>query len=289
MTVTIREATRDDTLRLEAFLKRRMETSMFLRSNLRDFGIGNKKDDYAMRYFLRERGGVILGVGAIANSGSLMMQAVEGLVEIAEFMQTSLPDDTVYNFIIGESTQAEVMRKAFGLTDAPTTMDDVEPLFTLSLDRLITPAINGAMLRKPLQGDIAMLNEWGYDYLLETGLREAGEATRQAVKGNVARSIDAGTLRLLIRSGKPVAQTGFNAVLPDSVQIGGVYTPPEFRRNGYSRLAVAMHLAEVRKTGVKKAILFSANEYASRAYRGIGFEQIGHYTITIFAQPDPKD
>jgi len=289
MTVTIREATRDDTLRLEAFLKRRMETSMFLRSNLRDFGIGNKKDDYAMRYFLRERGGVILGVGAIANSGSLMMQAVEGLVEIAEFMQTSLPDDTVYNFIIGESTQAEVMRKAFGLTDAPTTMDDVEPLFTLSLDRLITPAINGAMLRKPLQGDIAMLNEWGYDYLLETGLREAGDATRQAVKGHVARRLDAGTLRLLIHNGKPVAQTGFNAVLPDSVQIGGVYTPPEFRRNGYSRLAVAMHLAEVRKTGVKKAILFSANEYASRAYRGIGFEQIGHYTITIFAQPDPKD
>ncbi len=59
MRVAIREAIRDDTLRLEAFLKRRMETSMFLRSNLRTYGIGNTKDDYAMRYFLRERGGAI--------------------------------------------------------------------------------------------------------------------------------------------------------------------------------------------------------------------------------------
>ena len=66
MRTIVREATRDDTLRLEAFLKTRMETSMFLRSNLRDYGIGNQIDDYAMRYFLREKGGSIQGVGAIA-------------------------------------------------------------------------------------------------------------------------------------------------------------------------------------------------------------------------------
>ncbi len=80
VTITIREATQDDAVRLEAFLKRRMETSMFLRSNLREFGIGNKTADYAMRYFLRESDGEIQGVGAIANSGSLMMQAAEGLI-----------------------------------------------------------------------------------------------------------------------------------------------------------------------------------------------------------------
>ena len=134
-----------------------------------------------------------------------------------------------------------------------------------------------------------MLNEWGYDYLIETGLRKAGEEARESVKGDVARRLDAGKLRLLVHNGRPVAQTGFNAVLPDSVQIGGVYTPPEFRRLGYGRLAVALHLEEVRKSGVKKAILFSANEYASRAYRGIGFEQIGHYTLTIFATPETKE
>ena len=289
MRVTIREAIRDDTFRLDAFLKRRNETSMFLRSNLRDYGIDNKKDDYAMRYFLREMGGAIQGVGAIANSGGLMMQATEGLVDIAAFMREVLPDDTKYLVILGASEQAKIMREAFGLADAATTMDDVEPLFALSLDKLTIPLANGAILRKPKNSDVPLLNEWGYDYLVETGLREAGDEARKSVKGDVARRIDAGKLRLLTHNGNPVAQTGFNAVLPDSVQIGGVYTPPEFRCNGYGRLAVALHLEEVRKAGVKQAILFSANEYASRAYRGIGFEQIGHYTLTIFATSETKE
>jgi predicted GNAT family acetyltransferase len=96
-------------------------------------------------------------------------------------------------------------------------------------------------------------------------------------------------MRVTIHNGKPVAQTGFNAVLPDSVQIGGVYTPPDLRSKGYGRLAVALHLDEVNAQGVQDAILFSVSENASRAYRGIGFEQIGHYTLTIFAQPETKE
>ena len=48
-------------------------------------------------------------------------------------------------------------------------------------------------------------------------------------------------------------------------------------------------LEDVRKIDAKQAILFSANEYASRASRGIGFEQIGHYTLTMFAKPETKE
>ena len=289
MSVVIREAVPDDIPRLESFLKDRMETSMFLRSNLRDFGIGNTEALYAMRYFLREVGGVIQGVGAIANSGSLMMQATEGLPEICAYMQSVLSHDTVYLAMLGESAQAEVMRKAFGLTGAPTTMDDREPLFSLDLENLIIPQNPESVLRPPEVADMPMLFQWDYDYLVETGLREAGEDTKEASKQDVTRLVEAGKLRLLLHNSKPVAQTGFNAVLPDSVQVGGVYTLPEFRRNGYGRQAVALHLAEAREQGVEKAILFSANEYASRAYRGIGFEQIGHYTLTMFAPPETKE
>jgi len=289
MRVTIREAIRDDTLRLEAFLKRRNVTSMFLRSNLRDYGIGNTKDNYAMRYFLREKGGAIQGIGAIANAGTLMMQATEGLADISAFMREVLPNDTKYPVILGASDQVGIMREAFGLTDAPTTMDDVEPLFSLDLENLIVPQTHGAVLRKTKMSDLPLLGDWSYAYDLETGLRKPGKDVRDGSEQEAASRIKKNRSRLLFHNGKPVAQTGFNAVLPDSVQIGGVYTPPEFRRNGYGRLAVALHLAEVREQGVEHAILFSANEYASRAYRGIGFEQIGHYTLTIFDTSETKD
>ena len=208
MRATFREAIRDDTLRLEAFLKRRMETSMFLRSNLRDFGIGNTEARHAMRYFLREKGGAIQGVAAIANSGSLMMQATGGLVEICDYMQSVLPEDTNYSGILGDSTQAEIIRDAFGLKDAQTTMDDVEPLFLLELHNLTIPPSNGAILRKPEKQDLPMLNEWGYNYVVETGLREAGKEARDVVKEDIARRVQAGKLRLLVDKGAPVAQTG---------------------------------------------------------------------------------
>jgi len=287
--VILREATRDDTLRLDAFLAKRHETSMFLRGNLRDYSIGRSDHPNAMRYFLREKGGAIQGVTAISNGGTLMVQAPDGIAEIALFMKENLPQDTEYTAMLGESGQVAELREAFGMQDAPTTFDDVEPLFSLDLDNLVVPANRGSSLRKPVNEDLAVLEKWAFAYMIETGLGQDNEETRAKSKHDAAERMKSGKMRVLVKNGDLVAQTAFNAVLPDTVQVGGVYTPPERRVRGYARLAVALHLAEARAAGVKNAVLFSADENASRAYRAIGFEQIGHYTITLFAPADPKD
>ena len=289
MRIILREATRDDTLRLEAFLAKRYETSMFLRGNLRDYSIGRSNHPHAMRYLLREKGGAIQGVAAISNNGILMVQAPDGVAEIAQFMWEILPKDTAYTAMLGESGQIAKMREAFGLRDAPTTFDDVEPLFSLDLDNLLVPANSGASLRKPVSADVGVLEDWAFAYMVETGLGQDNAETRTKSKRDVAERMKSGKLRVLVKNGDLVAQTAFNTVLPDTVQVSGVYTPPERRVRGYARLAVALHLAEARAAGVKNAVLFSADETAARAYRAIGFAQIGHYTITLFAAANPED
>ena len=85
--------------------------------------------------------------------------------------------------------------------------------------------------------------------------------------------------------GKPVAMTGFNARLPEVVQIGGVYTPPELRGNGYAKLAVALHLIEARTAGATRAVLFAASESAARAYIAIGFQPAGQFSLLLFTNP----
>ena len=185
--------------------------------------------------------------------------------------------------MIGDSAQVEQMREAFGLKDRATGFDRSEPLFTLDLDNLVIPAGQGFELRAPQDADVPLLEAWAYDYMVETGLRPAGDMTRAIATSDVANRREKDRLRILLLNGKPVAQTAFNAVLPDSVQVGGVYTPPKDRAKGYGRLAVALHLDEVRNTGAQQAVLFSNNEYASRAYRSIGFEDVGAYTITLFS------
>jgi predicted GNAT family acetyltransferase len=78
---------------------------------------------------------------------------------------------------------------------------------------------------------------------------------------------------------------GFNARLPDMVQVGGVYTPPEARGRGYARTAVALCLRAARERGVRRAILFTGEDNipAIRAYRALGFERIGDFAIVLLS------
>jgi len=57
-------------------------------------------------------------------------------------------------------------------------------------------------------------------------------------------------IRLLDQNGTRVAMTAFNAALPESVQIGSIYTSP-----------------------------------ALRTYQSLGFSQVGGYAQILFANP----
>ena len=77
----------------------------------------------------------------------------------------------------------------------------------------------------------------------------------------------------------------FNATTPERVQIGGVWTPPEWRGRGYARAVVAGALLDGKAEGATRGVLFTdiANLSAQRAYYALGFEVIGDYGIILFA------
>jgi predicted GNAT family acetyltransferase len=82
--------------------------------------------------------------------------------------------------------------------------------------------------------------------------------------------------------GAPVSLSAFNASLPDIVQLGGIYTPPELRGRGYARVAVAASLLAARERGAERAILFTSNPSAARAYEALGFQRTGSYAVILF-------
>jgi len=84
---------------------------------------------------------------------------------------------------------------------------------------------------------------------------------------------------------RPVAYSVFNAMLPDIVQIGGVWTPPECRGRGYARSVVAGSLVAARTQGVARAVLFAdpLNAAARAAYLSIGFAIVGDYGLVLLA------
>jgi hypothetical protein len=46
-----------------------------------------------------------------------------------------------------------------------------------------------------------------------------------------------------------------------------------------------LHLQELRKTGVRRAVLFASSPAACRAYEAVGFRHIGSFALVLFAGP----
>ena len=121
-------------------------------------------------------------------------------------------------------------------------------------------------------------------YEIETLNTPAALAPARAAQAlRDARDQDTGVV--LVERGTPLAVTRFNAQPPGIVQVGGVYTPPTRRGRHDARRVVALHLAQARRQDVRQAVLFSANDAASRAYRALGFRRIGKWSLILLRAP----
>ncbi len=100
------------------------------------------------------------------------------------------------------------------------------------------------------------------------------------------------TLRQLLKNqlcfaltfdGDIVAKANTNAIGINCVQIGGVYTSPLYRRNGYAG-ALVQALCNRSLRAHKHPVLFvkEKNMPAFSLYRKLGFEECGHYAIAYY-------
>jgi GNAT superfamily N-acetyltransferase len=182
--------------------------------------------------------------------------------------------------LVGPADQVRPLLAALGLDAAPRRRDADEPAFALDLAHLRIP--DGAGALSPLtDADLPWLTDWRTAYTAEA-LGMTGPEARMRSGAEVRAWLAAGSHRALRHDGAPLAITGFNAALPEIVQVGGVYTPPPLRGCGHARRAVALHLAEVRAAGVARAVLFAASDAAARAYTAIGFRRSGTVTLALF-------
>ena len=109
-----------------------------------------------------------------------------------------------------------------------------------------------------------------------------GLLAAQMIEGHVARK----EAFLLEVDGEPVSLCTHTAQVSDIVQIGGVWTPPEWRGRGYARRVVAGALQVAEQEGVTRAVLFTEGRAARRCYEALGFQRVGDYGTIIFVS-DP--
>ncbi|AHD10938.1 GNAT family N-acetyltransferase [Phaeobacter gallaeciensis] len=291
-----RPAQDGDLAAIRDLLRRNVASSMFLLINLRDHGL-HGTEAKAMRVWVRGSGNS--GVAGLTNDGTLLIQAAEASAadwqQLQQLVEQRLAETSSQPQVgvLGETTQARRYLAATGLDQHPKRLDRDEPglalsLTDLDLSSLDRPQLKGATLHPLSAAPRPMLVQWRAAYhqeILGTPASEAVAIASQDIDSYLLRD----SHRVLSIADRWVAMTGFNAQLPEVVQIGGVYTPPEQRGHGYARCALALHLKEARRAGVEQAVLFAAGEAAVRAYRAIGFQPIGGYSLILFDHaPQPE-
>ncbi|WP_342078057.1 GNAT family N-acetyltransferase [Yoonia sp. SS1-5] len=272
-------ATATDRPEIADFLRARIMQAMFPLSNLSKYGMDGGHH-YAVRFWISRKAGKTTDVLTVTDGGMVMP-----LLPSGEFTKAAdLLRDVTVTGMAGPQRDVRGL-SVICLADRTPSFDKDEPQFGLDISDLVVPQGPGRI--RPLQDAPAdLIKGWIYDYDVNT-LNASPDIARAQVDGTYATYIETGSHVVLMDGDTPLAMTGFNAQLPDIVQIGGVYTPPAMRGRGHARRAVGLHLAHAAARGVRQATLFSASAAAARVYRAIGFQQIGTWSLILLA-PAPQ-
>ena len=266
---------------IEAFLSGHAASSMFLRSNLHGYGLFEREDFRGTTFFVQMSKGVVAGVFGVTNHGFLMAQAPEATSDHWQAFAEALRGRE-FKGMTGVPDQVDAAMASLGVQAEDLALHQVEPLYTLDLSKLPDDPIP---MRQPVADDIPLLADWFANYEIDTQTNPDRDTAANSGRARAQAAVKGSDVRLLVDDGRDVAMSGLNAKLPDTVQIGGVYTPPDLRNQGYGRRAVAGHLQECRAAGVKTAVLFANNAAAARAYEGIGFKHVGGYKVALLRAP----
>lgn len=285
--LTIKMLQPGDEAALEAFCLPRLETSMFLIGNMRASGLAYNGEPYTGHYVATFTDDDIVGIVAHYWNGILILQAPDHMETLchAALQASGRP----LKGLIGPHEQVRAARAAFPFDGLDCQMDSKEKLYSLDLNDIIVPEAleTGQVVGRTAEGhDIDTLTRWRVEYEIAV-LGEVESATLWKRERDAAeRVVEAGVTWILEAEGVPVATSAFNSSIDEAVQIGGVWTPPEFRSRGYARCVVAQSLLDAYADGVEQAILFADEENvpAQKAYTSIGFQHIGDYHILILRE-----
>ena len=270
---------------LERFLVQYPDTTMFLRSNLRAAGIEDHGQRYQGTYVGAFEDGRLVGVAAHYWNGNVIMEAPRHLEPLVQAAVKHSGRDICG--LIGRYDQTEVARRVLRLRRAAAAMDSREHLYALDLERLVVPVelTQGRVrCRRPRADEIELLVQWRIDFSVASLGETESKALREHCRKTMQNADKRGDHWVLEADGQPVSYSAFNAKLPECVQIGGVWTPPEHRSRGYARCVVAGSLLDARAEGVRRSILFTNedNVPAQRSYEALGYVRIGDYGLVLF-------
>jgi GrpB-like predicted nucleotidyltransferase (UPF0157 family)/predicted GNAT family acetyltransferase len=286
--MTIRLLNIQDIKKLEEYLAPHKSECMFICSNLKEVGIEYKGAAFQGEYFGHFSDSLEQLDGVIAHywNGNVMMHASDQT--ILEQLVIHLRNKTKRSIagVLGPNIQAEYVIKNLGLSYANFSINRNEGLYGIDLETLNElDILNNFDIVSTKEVSKDLLIKWMKSYDIEALGASNDDDLEKQVEEHWNNHLQKNDSWVLLSDGTPVSLSAFNARLDDMVQIGPVWTPPEHRNKGFARLLLRYTLVQEKRKGTKKAILFTDNPAAIKAYQAIGFAKIGDYRLALLEKP----
>lgn len=285
--MNIRLLKSQDTNVLEEYLASHKAECMFICSNLKAAGIEYRGLDFEGEYFgYFNTNDQMLGVIVHYWNGNVMMHARDNDVLEKLVLHLKKNISRPVAGILGPNIQAEHVINKLGLSGRKFGINSNEGLYEINLGALNEfniPSNMKIISAQDVSKDI--LIKWMKNYAIEALGALDDEALEKQVEEHWNLRLKKNDAWVLLLDGTPVALSAFNARLSDMVQVGPVWTPPEYRNKGFARLLLAFCLHQEKLKGTKQAILFTDNPAAIKAYLAIGFKKIGNYRLALLEKP----
>ena len=275
------DVTDADVLLATAFLERHPETSLLLLSTFRAFGTRLGDSLYSGNVKAIVEGGEIQAVWCLTRSGNLVAQAA-GRADFAPAIVEACAEEPIaIRGVLGEWSVSEAIWTlacaAYGLT---STFVSKEASYRLELDPHLAAAPGDGQVRMLTGADYPQWDRLSLAFLDEQHLPAQG--TPEQRQAAFMRSSGLGHWWGAFDEGRLRSLAGYVALYRSIAQIGGVFTPPEWRRAGLSRAVMTRVMRDSTVVhGLERLFLFTgeANVAARRLYESLGFEPFGHYGL----------
>jgi len=272
---------------LGRFLETRWESSLLMLSDLAAAGLADAPARDRSVFAAAFSGGAISAAAAHDRNGLLLLQAPAEAARLAALVLAASKRPLAG--LLGPAPQVAALRRDLDLSSRPGSTQKDLALLTLDLDDLLLPeAFAGRALRvRPARSsELDILANWRVDFAEEVACAREDAALRAQARADVEAWQAERRNLVLERHGRLVAACAVVARHEAAVQLGGVWTPPALRGHAFARCMVAGALARLHDGGVRRAVLFTSQPAAARAYRTVGFRSLGTtYSQVRFETP----
>jgi predicted GNAT family acetyltransferase len=184
--------------------------------------------------------------------------------------------------IRGTSATAAAFSQAWTeVADVSATPEFQETLYRL--DELRAPVGVVGVPRLAGDQDGELLVGWLDAFFVEAFGAESNPSASRGVLRDIADA--GGRVVLWTVDGAPAAMARVHGCLLGMSRIGPVYTPPEYRGNGYGTAVTAEAVRHVGRDGASDVVLFAdvANAVSNGIYRRLGFVPVAEHVQYAFS------